>query len=106
MSPCRVPVVSPYGPEDRLSHPSRETQWGLQSSARPLPRFVLLASGLGLGSGSGESLLGTQLLVDAVTGQLGAEGQQSCAALISRVLLAGNLLSQSTQSRDSLHKVW
>lgn len=67
-------------------------------------RFVLLASGLGLGSGSGESLLGTQLLVDAVTGQLGAEGQQSCAALISRVLLAGNLLSQSTQSRDSLHK--
>lgn len=69
------------------------------------PRFVLLASGLGLGSGSGESLLGTQLLVDAVTGQLGAEGQQSCAALISRVILAGNLLSQSTQSRDSLHKV-
>ncbi|XP_065601093.1 DNA polymerase delta subunit 2 [Cyrtonyx montezumae] len=67
-------------------------------------RFVLLASGLGLGSGSGESLLGTQLLVDVVTGQLGAEGQQSCAALISRVLLAGNLLSQSTQSRDSLHK--
>lgn len=89
-----------------MSHPSRETQWGLQSSARPPPRFVLLASGLGLGSGSGESLLGTQLLVDAVTGQLGAEGQQSCAALISRVLLAGNLLSQSTQSRDSLHKVW
>uniref|UniRef100_A0A493T6L4 DNA polymerase delta subunit 2 n=1 Tax=Anas platyrhynchos platyrhynchos TaxID=8840 RepID=A0A493T6L4_ANAPP len=78
---------------------------------QPLPwagpssdRFVLLASGLGLGSGSGESLLGTQLLVDAVTGQLGAEGQQSCAALISRVILAGNLLSQSTQSRDSLHK--
>ncbi|KFQ32111.1 DNA polymerase delta subunit 2, partial [Mesitornis unicolor] len=67
-------------------------------------RFVLLVSGLGLGSGSGEALLSTQLLVDAVTGQLGAEGQQSCAALISRVLLAGNLLSQSTQSRDTINK--
>ncbi|NXX82049.1 DPOD2 polymerase, partial [Urocolius indicus] len=67
-------------------------------------RFVLLASGLGLGSGSGESLLGTQLLLDVVTGQLGAEGQQSCAANISRVILAGNLLSESTQSRDTINK--
>ncbi|NWU73781.1 DPOD2 polymerase, partial [Pterocles burchelli] len=67
-------------------------------------RFVLLVSGLGLGSGSGESLLSTQLLVDVVTGQLGAEGQQSCAAQISRVILAGNLLSQNTQSRDTLNK--
>lgn len=67
-------------------------------------RFVLLVSGLGLGSGSGESLLGTQLLVDVVTGQLGAEGGQSCAANISRVLLAGNLLSQNTQSRDTINK--
>ncbi|NXK00870.1 DPOD2 polymerase, partial [Corythaixoides concolor] len=78
---------------------------------RPLPwkgpdsdRFVLLVSGLGLGSGSGESLLGTQLLVDTVTGQLGAEGEQSCAARISRVILAGNLLSQNTQSRDTINK--
>ncbi|NXF86296.1 DPOD2 polymerase, partial [Eubucco bourcierii] len=67
-------------------------------------QFVLLVSGLGLGSGSGESLLGTQLLVDVVTGQLGAEGQQSCAARIARVILAGNLLSQSTQGRDTLNK--
>ncbi|XP_061207820.1 DNA polymerase delta subunit 2 [Neopsephotus bourkii] len=67
-------------------------------------RFVLLASGLGLGSGSGESLLSTQLLLDVVTGQLGAEGQQSCAAHISRVILAGNMLSQTTQSRDTLNK--
>ncbi|NXR09899.1 DPOD2 polymerase, partial [Semnornis frantzii] len=67
-------------------------------------QFVLLVSGLGLGSASGESLLGTQLLVDVVTGQLGAEGQQSCAARIARVILAGNLLSQSTQSRDTLNK--
>ncbi|XP_071585384.1 DNA polymerase delta subunit 2 [Heliangelus exortis] len=67
-------------------------------------RFVLLVSGLGLGSGSGEALLSTQLLVDMVTGQLGAEGQQSCAAQISRVILAGNLLSQNTQSRDTINK--
>lgn len=66
---------------------------------------MLLVSGLGLGSGSGESLLGTQLLVDVVTGQLGAEGEQSCAASISRVVLAGNLLSQNTQSRDTINKV-
>ncbi|XP_075592872.1 DNA polymerase delta subunit 2 [Balearica regulorum gibbericeps] len=78
---------------------------------QPLPwkgpssdRFVLLVSGLGLGSGSGESLLSTQLLVDVVTGQLGAEGEQSCAAQISRVILAGNLLSQNTQSRDTINK--
>ncbi|XP_010294726.1 PREDICTED: DNA polymerase delta subunit 2, partial [Phaethon lepturus] len=78
---------------------------------QPLPwkgpssdRFVLLVSGLGLGSGSGESLLSMQLLVDVVTGQLGAEGEQSCAAQISRVILAGNLLSQNTQSRDTINK--
>ncbi|XP_064146343.1 DNA polymerase delta subunit 2 isoform X3 [Loxodonta africana] len=67
-------------------------------------RFVLLVSGLGLGGGGGESLLGTQLLVDVVTGQLGDEGEQCSAAHISRVILAGNLLSQNTQSRDSINK--
>ncbi|NXE16611.1 DPOD2 polymerase, partial [Lophotis ruficrista] len=81
------------------------------SLPRPLPwkgpgsdRFVLLASGLGLGSGSGEALLSMQLLVDVVTGQLGAEGEQSCASRISRVILAGNSLSQNTQSRDTINK--
>ncbi|KAH0623210.1 hypothetical protein JD844_031274 [Phrynosoma platyrhinos] len=69
-----------------------------------MDRFVLLVSGLGLGGKSGESLLGMQLLVDMVTGQLGAEGEQSSAALISRVILAGNLLSQNTQSRDTMNK--
>ncbi|KAM6178043.1 DNA polymerase delta subunit 2 [Rhynchocyon petersi] len=67
-------------------------------------RFVLLVSGLGLDGGGGESLLGTQLLVDMVTGQLGDEGEQCTAAHISRVILAGNLLSQNTQSRDSINK--
>lgn len=69
-------------------------------------RFVLLVSGLGLGGGGGESLLGTQLLVDVVTGQLGDEGEQCSAAHVSRVILAGNLLSHNTQSRDSINKVY
>lgn len=70
-------------------------------------RFVLLASGLGLGlGGSGaDSLLSLQLLVDMVSGQLGDQGEQSGAARICRVLLAGNLLSHSTQDRDSVNKV-
>lgn len=67
---------------------------------------MLLVSGLGLGGGGGESLLGTQLLVDVVTGQLGDEGEQCSAAHVSRVILAGNLLSHNTQSRDSINKVW
>nr|XP_033806089.1 DNA polymerase delta subunit 2 [Geotrypetes seraphini]XP_033806090.1 DNA polymerase delta subunit 2 [Geotrypetes seraphini] len=67
-------------------------------------RFVLLVSGLGLGSKSGESLLGLQLLVDVITGQVGDEGEQTSAAQISRVILAGNLLSQDTQNKDSLSK--
>jgi len=68
-------------------------------------RFVLLASGLGLGSSDADSMLGLQLLVDMVTGQLGDMGEQSGAATISRVLLAGNLLSQSTQEKDASTKV-
>uniref|UniRef100_A0AAF6YXA5 DNA polymerase delta subunit 2 n=1 Tax=Bos taurus TaxID=9913 RepID=A0AAF6YXA5_BOVIN len=77
-----------------------------QKPACPLDtdRFVLLVSGLGLGGGGGESLLGTQLLVDVVTGQLGDEGEQCSAAHVSRVILAGNLLSHNTQSRDSINK--
>ncbi|XP_063304604.1 DNA polymerase delta subunit 2 [Pelobates fuscus] len=75
----------------------------------PLPdvdddRYVLLTAGLGLGGGSGDSLMGLQLLLDLVTGQAGAEQEQGCAARISRVILAGNLLSENTQSKDYLNK--
>ncbi|XP_061672795.1 DNA polymerase delta subunit 2 [Syngnathoides biaculeatus] len=63
-------------------------------------RFVLLVSGLGLGSSDADSMLGLQLLVDMVTGQLGNQGEQSGAATITRVLMAGNLLSQTTQDKD------
>ncbi|KAI1900906.1 hypothetical protein AGOR_G00054660 [Albula goreensis] len=77
-----------------------------QTARQPLSseRFVLLASGLGLGGSKADSLLGLQLLVDMVTGQLGDLGEQNGAAQISRVLLAGNLLSHSTQDKDSMHK--
>ncbi|KAM6930748.1 DNA polymerase delta subunit 2 [Xenentodon cancila] len=77
-----------------------------QTSRPPLSsdRFVLLASGLGLGSHNADSMLGLQLLVDMVTGQLGGMGEQSGAATISRVLLAGNLLSQNTQDKDASTK--
>lgn len=64
-------------------------------------RFVLLASGLGLGGSHGDSMLALQLLVDMVTGQLGDQGEQSGAATISRVIFAGNLLSQSTQDKEA-----
>uniref|UniRef100_A0A667WAN6 DNA polymerase delta subunit 2 n=1 Tax=Myripristis murdjan TaxID=586833 RepID=A0A667WAN6_9TELE len=67
-------------------------------------KFVLLASGLGLGSSHADSMLGLQLLVDMITGQLGDQGEQSGAASISRVLLAGNLLSQSTQNKEDSTK--
>lgn len=92
-SPGRRP-----GPKRGCLHPG-----ALQDPA--FHRFVLLVSGLGLGGGGGESLLGTQLLVDVVTGQLGDEGEQCSAAHVSRVILAGNLLSHNTQSRDSINKV-
>lgn len=70
-----------------------------------LNRFVLLASGLGLGSSHADSMLGLQLLIDMVTGQLGEQGEQNGAATISRIILAGNLLSQNTQEKDASIKV-
>ncbi|XP_039624544.1 DNA polymerase delta subunit 2 [Polypterus senegalus] len=66
--------------------------------------FVLMVSGLGLGGGDADSLMGLQLLVDMVTGQLGDEGEQNGAAKISHVVLAGNLLSHNTQGKESLGK--
>lgn len=68
-------------------------------------RFVLMASGLGLGGSHADSMLGLQLLIDMVTGQLGEQGEQSGAAAITRVILAGNLLSQNRQEKDASTKV-
>lgn len=50
-------------------------------------------------------MLGLQLLIDMVTGQLGEQQEQNGAATISRIILAGNLLSQNTQERDASIKV-
>lgn len=66
---------------------------------------MLLASGLGLNGTGADSMMGLQLLVDMVTGHLGDQGEQNGAASISRVIFAGNLLSQSTQDKDSTSKV-
>ncbi|XP_061412257.1 DNA polymerase delta subunit 2 [Lethenteron reissneri] len=66
--------------------------------------YVLLTSGIGLGSRNTDATLGLQLLVDVATGQLGGLGEQRASAGIARVILAGNLLSQDTQSKDSLSK--
>lgn len=104
------PLLTQTGEVPHSSTPM--SLWGGVASSFQQPtdltilcRFVLLVSGLGLGGGGGESLLGTQLLVDVVTGQLGDEGEQCSAAHVSRVILAGNLLSHNTQSRDSINKV-
>lgn len=50
-------------------------------------------------------MLGLQLLIDMVTGQLGEQQEQNGAATISRIILAGNLLSQNTQEKDASLKV-
>ena len=65
----------------------------------------MLASGLGLGGQVGDATLGLQLLIDTIIGQLGGLGEQRAASQISRVILAGNLLSRDTQSKDILNKV-
>ena len=46
-----------------------------------------------------------QLCVDFITGQLGDTTQQKSVSHISRVIIAGNSLSQSTQDKKSLNKV-
>ncbi|KAF7667921.1 hypothetical protein LDENG_00042190 [Lucifuga dentata] len=103
-------VVAVYGAEENEGKFTVEdycmADLPLQT-ARPAlssDRFVLLASGLGLGSSHADSMLGLQLLVDMVTGQLGDKGEQSGAATISRILLAGNLLSQNTQDKEASSK--
>ncbi|XP_069475054.1 DNA polymerase delta subunit 2 [Ambystoma mexicanum] len=103
-------ILAVFGTEDEAGrfmvedHCLADMPPQIQRTRLESDRFVLLASGLGLGSGSGESLLSLQLLVDVVTGQIGDEGEQTSAAQISRVVLAGNLLSKNTQSKDTLNK--
>jgi len=67
-------------------------------------RYLVLVSGLELG-GQDERLFSLQLLIDLLTGQLGDADQQLASSRITRVIVAANSLSQTTQDRDSLSKV-
>lgn len=63
-------------------------------------RYVALISGLGFGNES-QDLLSLQMFSDLVTGELGSvQDQESCSRII-RVIIAGNALSQCTQTKDS-----
>ncbi|XP_064637842.1 DNA polymerase delta subunit 2-like isoform X2 [Lineus longissimus] len=66
-------------------------------------RYVALVSGFDIGNTTEDSL-GLQLMVDFLTGQLGDVGQQEAAASIARVIIAGNSLHESTQSKGQLNK--
>ena len=65
---------------------------------------MALVSGLDIGSKT-ENLIGQQLLIDLLTGQLGDEGQQEDTAKVVRLIVAGNSLSQSTQDKENHSKV-
>ncbi|XP_065065704.1 DNA polymerase delta subunit 2-like [Rhopilema esculentum] len=63
-------------------------------------RYVALISGLGIGSEE-HNQLALQMFVDLITGQLGSVEDQNDFAKVVRVIIAGNCLSKSTQSKDS-----
>ena len=65
---------------------------------------MLLVSGLGLGQ-EGRHLMNLQLLLDLVTGQLGSPTEQELYSKVVRVIIAGNSLSQNTQTADVLTTV-
>lgn len=65
---------------------------------------MALVSGLDLGSSSDDQLR-VELLVDLLTGQLGDVCLQEGIAKISRVVIAGNSLSQDTQNKEQFTKV-
>ncbi|PIK51870.1 putative DNA polymerase delta subunit 2 [Apostichopus japonicus] len=73
----------------------------------PLPaleedRYIFFVSGLGLGQ-QGKNLMGLQLLVDLITGQLGSEEEQKKFSKVIRIILAGDGLSRDTQDTSVLH---
>lgn len=75
------------------------------SPQKPLPkieedRYVLLISGLGLGS-KHEKLLSIQLMIDYIIGLLGEECDQESSSSIIHVIIAGDSLSSETQDKDS-----
>ncbi|GFO33116.1 polymerase (DNA directed), delta 2, regulatory subunit [Plakobranchus ocellatus] len=74
--------------------------------ARPIleqDKFIMFVSGFELG-GPEERPFQMQMLADLVCGQLGDVDQQAATAAICHIVVAGNLLSESTQDRDTLTK--
>lgn len=63
-------------------------------------RYIILLSGLGIGSKQ-QSMLKLQMLIDLLTGKLSSGEDQLNQADICRVILAGNCLSRDTQDKDS-----
>lgn len=63
-------------------------------------RYVALIAGLGFGSES-QDMLSLQMFSDLVSGELGSVQDQESCAKISRVIIAGNSLSQCTQTKES-----
>ncbi|ELT96314.1 hypothetical protein CAPTEDRAFT_168965 [Capitella teleta] len=73
---------------------------------RPLSgndKYIVLTSGLDIGA-KNEDLLSLQLMADLLTGQLGDPHQQSTLASVSRIILAGNSLSENTQDKENISK--
>ncbi|XP_033095506.1 DNA polymerase delta subunit 2-like [Anneissia japonica] len=64
-------------------------------------RFVLLASGLGVGQ-AGQHLMNLQMMVDMVTGNLGDVNDQKMTANIVRIIIAGNSLSVKNQDKGAM----
>lgn len=65
-------------------------------------RYIFFISGLGLGQ-EGKNLMGLQLMVDLITGQLGSQEEQEKYSKVIRVILAGDGLSYDTQDKTVLN---
>lgn len=71
------------GPQKELTPPPGE-----------MDPYVALISGLCLGQSAGDATLPLQLFVDYITGMLGGTAEQSHAAKVVRVVIAGNLIEE------------
>ena len=67
-------------------------------------RYVVLVSGLDLGSKHSEPMM-VQLFVDLVVGSLGNNTQLQQMASVVRIIIAGNSLSAETRDSDNASKV-
>ncbi|XP_013789110.1 DNA polymerase delta subunit 2-like, partial [Limulus polyphemus] len=66
-------------------------------------KFVLLVSGLGL-TQNAEVPFPLQLMVDFIIGSLGEESEQMLASEVSRIIIAGNSLNESTKTKGYYSK--